>query len=137
MLEVTSFDGRARAALWQPKEGRSLRSPALLVPQTSLVPAPAWAQATIVAKPSGRGDRIELVSGGTWFHPLDAAAEGLVVPALQPAPTTTVQVLEVGPELAGLHDAGGWASNPKAPPGATRRSRWMAGKVPGDVGKTF
>lgn len=114
MLEVTSFDGRARTALWQPKDGLALRTPALLVPQTSLVPTPSWAGAVVVPARTGRADRIELVSGGTWFHPLNEGAHGLLVPAVQPAPTATVQVLEVGAELAVLHDAAGWASNPKS-----------------------
>lgn len=112
MLDVTSFDGRARIAQWQPKEGQTLRTPALLWPENSLVATPDWATAIITAKPHN-GDRIELVAGGTWFYPLNEGNAGLLVPAVQPAPSTTVQVLEVGAELAVLHDAMGWASNPK------------------------
>lgn len=112
MLEVTAFDGRARAALWQPKDGQGLRTPGLLWPETSLAATPAWATAVLTAKPTGRTDRIELVSGGTWFYPLNESHAGLLVPAIQPAPSTTVQVLQVGAELAVLHDALGWATNP-------------------------
>lgn len=114
MLEVSSFDGRGRVATWQPKEGPSLRTPALLWPETSVAPTPDWATAVVTARPTGRADRIELVAGGTWFYPINEGAAGLVVPPVQPAPTTTVQVLEVGAELAVLHDALGWATNPKS-----------------------
>ncbi len=126
MLEVSSFDGRARVALWQPKEGQSLATPALLWPETSLAPTPEWATAVVTAKPTGAKGRIELVSGGTWFYPLNEGSTGLVVPPVQPAPTTTVQVLEVGAELAVLHDAMGWASNPKSMAKALAEARTKA-----------
>lgn len=112
MLDVTSFDGRARCALWRPKEGLSAKTPGLLWPDTSHAAAPAWVAGVVTAKPTGQSGRIELVSGGTWFHPLNEGASGLVVPAVQPAPTSTVQVLEVGQDLAVLNDAMGWATNP-------------------------
>ena len=111
MLEVEATDGRARNALWTPSPGQAVRTPALLVPDTSLLPVPAWAQATLTATPKGKG--VELVSGGTWFYPRDAPAGALVVPAVQPAPTTKVQLVPIGDEVAAFHDAAGWASNPK------------------------
>ena len=114
MLEVLTHDGRARVADWSPSAGQTLRSPGLLFPQTALAAAPAWVQAVLTTQPTGAKDRIELVSGGTWFHPLNEGHAGLVVPAVQPAPSTTVQVLDVAPHLAVFHDALGWAHNPKA-----------------------
>src|SRR5688572_2980840 len=129
MLEVSAFDGRARAALWQPKEGKdapSLRTPALLFPETSLAPVPAWATAVVTAKPNADPRRIELVSGGTWFHPLNDGHAGLRVPAIKPAPTTTVQVIEVGAELAVFHDALGWATNPASMAKALAEARTKA-----------
>jgi archaeosine synthase alpha-subunit len=116
MLEVHAFDGRARDAAWTPSAPEGLptiRTPGLLFPETSLAPAPPWVQAVLTAKPTGRKDRIELVSGGTWFYP--TGAEGpLVVPTTQPEPTTKVQLVAIGDEVAAFHDAVGWASNPKS-----------------------
>ena len=129
MLEVSAFDGRARAALWQPKDGKdapSLRTPALLFPETSLAAAPAWTAAIVTAKPTGDAGRIELVSGGTWFHPLNEGQAGLRVPAVKPAPSTVVQVLEVGVELAVFHDALGWATNPASMAKALAEARTKA-----------
>lgn len=116
MLEVTHFDGRARVADWQPKAGQTLRSPGLIFPQTSLAAAPPWVEAVLVSKPGAApsSQRIELVSGGTWFYPLNEDSTALVVPAIQPAPSTVVQVLDVGQQVAVFHDAVGWASNPKS-----------------------
>lgn len=113
MLEVEAFDGRARNARWSPSEGQAVRTPALLVPETSFAAVPSWAQAVLTAQPKGRAGVVELVSGGTWFHPSDAQGP-LVVPPVQPAPTTAVQLVPVGDELVAFHDAVGWASNPKS-----------------------
>jgi archaeosine synthase alpha-subunit len=111
VLEATSFDGRARTFTWAPAEGRQLATPALAWPENSLVAKPAWVGASLTANPQG-GEGIEIVSGGTWFHPTGATG-ALVVAPPQPAPTATVQVLAVGEELAVFHDAAGWAGNPK------------------------
>jgi archaeosine synthase len=115
VLEVDAFDGRARNARWAPGPGQDVRTPALFVPETSFAPVPAWAQAVLTTQPKGRAGVVELVSGGTWFHPRDvpATAGALVVPPVQPAPSTKVQVVPVGDEVAAFHDAVGWASNPK------------------------
>jgi len=110
VLETAARDGRGRLADWTPCEGLSVRSPELIVPTVGLVDVPAWARVVVTQAPAGRAGVVELVSGGTWFHPVDA--EGLVVAAPQPGPTGQVQVLRVGEELAVFHDAGGWASNP-------------------------
>jgi archaeosine synthase len=116
VLEVDAFDGRARNARWAPSPGQDVRTPALLVPETSFAPVPAWAQAVLTTQPKGRAGVVELVSGGTWFHPRDPPVTpgALVVPPIQPAPSTKVQVVPVGDEVAAFHDAVGWASNPKS-----------------------
>lgn len=93
-------------------DGQIVRAPGLIFPETSFAAAPSWIDVVVTAKPTGRKMPFELASGGTWFYPRDAAT-GLVVPAIQPAPTTSVQVIAVGSELAIFHDAGGWSSNPK------------------------
>jgi len=115
MLEVEATDGRGRNATWTPSPGQAVHSPALIVPATSLVPVPNWAEVVLTGQPAGRG-KVELVSGGTWFYPAEvpAGATGaIVVPPLQPAPTTKVQLVPVGDHVAAFHDAVGWASNPK------------------------
>lgn len=117
MFDVRASDGRGRVADWKPSETQTMRTPGLLFPETSQCPPPAWVQAVVTTQPKGKPGVIELVSGGTWFYPNPAAENpgaNLVVPAIGPAPTTQVQVISAGPELAILHDAGGWASNPKA-----------------------
>ncbi len=126
MLEVAFRDGRGRVARWKPGEGQELRSPGLLWPENSLASPPAWVQAVVTAAPTARKGVIELVSGGTWFYPLNEGAPGLVVPAPQPGPTVQVQVLSVGQELAVFHDAGGWATNPKNLAGALVEARTQA-----------
>lgn len=98
---------------WTPEAGAVVRTPGLVFPETSLSAAPPWVQCVVTAKPTGRKDVVELAAGGTWFYPI-AQTHTLLVPAPQPAPTTKVQVLSVGPELCVLHDAGGWARNPKS-----------------------
>ncbi len=117
MLEVLHRDGRGRIASWEPTEGTRVESPGLIVPETSQCPVPAWAKMVVTAEPKGREGVVELTSGGTWFYPnatnADAGGLGLVVPAPMPGPTTQVQILSVGDELAVFHDAGGWASDPK------------------------
>jgi archaeosine synthase len=114
VLEVVSFDGRARAARWTPSPGQDVQTPGLLFPETSLARAPAWTQAIVTAHPKGRKDLVELVSGGTWFYPRDIPAGAIGIPALQPAPSTKVQLVPIGDEVAAFHDAVGWASNPKS-----------------------
>jgi archaeosine synthase len=121
MLDLKASDGRGRVLEWVPEAGAAVRAPGLVFPETSLAAAPAWVQCVATARPTGRKDVVELAAGGTWFYPIEqmktpqaAQTQPLVVPAPQPAPTTKVQVLSVGPELAVLHDAGGWARNPKA-----------------------
>lgn len=115
MLEVKAADGRGRACHWAPaKGGPAMQTPGLLWPDTSFAPAPAWAQAVLTTKPTGRADRIELASEGTWFHPVPQGGAALRVPALMPGPTTQLQMLSVGEELSVLHDAAGWASNPRS-----------------------
>lgn len=109
---MRSSDGRARLADWQPSPDQKVRTPGLIFPETSFAKAPTWAQLVVTSRATGRKLPVELVSGGTWFYPNDAAT-GLVVPVIQPAPTTQVQVISVGSEVAVFHDAGGWASNPK------------------------
>lgn len=112
MLDLKASDGRGRVLEWVPEAGAAVRTPGLVFPETSLAAPPSWAQCVVTAKPTGRKDVVELAAGGTWFYPV-AQTHTLVVPAPQPAPTTKVQVLSVGPELCVLHDAGGWARNPK------------------------
>lgn len=114
MLEVVSFDGRARTARWTPSPGQDVQAPGLLFPETSLATPPAWIQAVITPKPSGRKGVVELVSGGTWFYPKDIPAGAIGIPAVQPAPSTKVQLVPIGDEVAAFHDAVGWASNPKS-----------------------
>lgn len=115
MLEVLHRDGRSRIASWQPTDDLVTLSPGLIVPETSQAPVPEWAELVLTREPRGRDGAVELVSAGTWFHE-DADARspvGLVVRPPMPGPTTQVQVLSVGEELAVFHDAGGWASDPK------------------------
>lgn len=126
MLDVSHFDGRARTATWQPKEGLALQTPGLLFPATSLAAPPAWAKAILTATPGSFPDRIELVSGGTWFYPQNEGAPGLVVPALQPVPSTVVQLVFIGDEVAAFHDALGWASNPASMAKALAEARTKA-----------
>lgn len=117
MLDVQAFDGRARVAQWSPGSGPgavAVRTPALIFPDTSLAAAPAWVQVVVTARPSGRSGVIELASGGTWFYPVATPEGALVVPAMQPAPSTQVQLVAIGDEAAAFHDAVGWASNPKS-----------------------
>lgn len=113
MLDLKAGDGRGRVMEWVPEGGTAVRTPGLVFPETSLAAPPPWVQCVVTAAPQGRAGVVELASGGTWFHPLPQA-HLLAVPAPQPAPTAKVQVLPVGPELCVLHDAGGWARNPKA-----------------------
>ncbi len=114
MLEVLHRDGRGRICTWEPTEGVRVESPGLIVPETKQSPLPAWANMVLTSEPKGRDGIVELASGGTWFYPNETEGLGpLVVPAPQPGPTSQVQMLSVGDELAVFHDAGGWASDPK------------------------
>ncbi|MEA3202350.1 MAG: archaeosine synthase alpha-subunit, partial [Thermoplasmata archaeon] len=121
VLDLKAGDGRGRVLEWVPEAGAAVRTPGLVFPETALAAAPPWVQCVVTAKPTGRKDVVELASGGTWFYPIEqmkaqqaAQTHTLVDPAPQPQPTTKVQVLSVGPELCVLHDAGGWARNPKS-----------------------
>lgn len=114
MLEVGHFDGRARTARWTPSPGQDVATPGLLFTETSFASAPGWVQAVVTAKPTGRKGKVELVSGGTWFYPNEIPAGAVGIPAVQPAPSTKVQLIPVGDEVAAFHDAVGWASNPKS-----------------------
>lgn len=127
VLDVTATDGRARIGTWTTGKSGKATFPSLIFPLTSLASAPEWTDVILSSPPvhggapSASGSRIHLVSEGTWFFPSQEAVAGadpatahLLVPAIQPAPTTTVQLLRIGDELAAFHDAAGWASNPKA-----------------------
>ena len=111
VLEATARDGHARILQWSPSDGQTVSTPTLIVPETDQSPLPEWAQVVLTTQPTGRS-AVELVSDGTWFHPLGAEGN-LVVRAPQPTATHQVQVLDVGGEVAVFHDAGGWASDPK------------------------
>lgn len=124
MLEVTHRDGRARCADWTVGTAK-LRSPHLIWPETSLAPVPAWAEAVVTETPTGRKDIVEIGAGGTWFYPTKTEAPLVVAPP-RPAPSTEVQLLRIGDELAVFHDAGGWASNPKTMVPAFIRARTEA-----------
>ncbi len=135
MLDLLANDGRARILRWQPQPDQSLESPTLIFPQTSMAQPPAWIQAVVTqnhdaastterassaAAPTSSSvtsadasNRVVMQSGGTWFYPLHGPAGSLVVSAIPTAPTTQVQIVAVGTELAAFHDAVGWASNPK------------------------
>ncbi len=115
MLEVLHRDGRARIASWQPSDEHVVTSPCLVVPETRQVPLPPWTEVSVTRTPTGRDGVVELVSAGTWFYEDEDASSplGLVVRPPQPGPTTQVQVVPVGEELAVFHDAAGWASNPE------------------------
>ncbi len=97
---------------WSPSEGKRLRTPGILWPDTSFAAPPAWVEGVITGKPGVHPGKVELASSGTWFYPTDATGP-LAIPALQPVASTVVQVMPVGDELAIFHDAAGWASNPK------------------------
>ena len=108
MLDRTARDGVARIVNWK-VDDKEVQTPALLWPDVPQYPAPEWAILRVTQKRTGQG--IEIESAGTWFYPRETAG-GLVLESPQPAPTTTVQVLDVSPELAVFHDAGGWSSDP-------------------------
>lgn len=125
MLEVLASDGRGRVARWSPSEGSTLHAPQLIIPETTFAPVPIWAEAVVTSQARGRKQPIEIVSGGTWFYPnpTDAGNGLIIVPTVRPAPTTEIQLINVGAELAVLHDAGGWASNPKKMVAALAKAR--------------
>jgi archaeosine synthase len=125
VLEVTAFDGRARTARWTPSPGLGVTAPGLVFPTTSLAAAPPWVDCVVTSKPTGRAGVVELHAGGTWFYP-NPATGPLSVPAIQPAPSTKVQVVPVGDEVAAFHDAVGWASNPKSMVPALIEARRLA-----------
>jgi archaeosine synthase len=112
VLEVVAADGRGRIASWTPSEGFRLVGPALVWPENSLLQPPAWIQAVVAPHPTGRKGVVEILSGGTWFYPLEQQGP-LVLQPPRPAPTTQVQLLTLGDDVAVFHDAGGWASNPR------------------------
>ncbi|MHB8632687.1 MAG: DUF5591 domain-containing protein [Thermoplasmatota archaeon] len=110
MLEVTARDGRSRLVAWKPEGGQAALTPHLAWPENSLATPPAWCKVAIGAAVPGK---ISLGPEGTWFHPKPASPGTIGVPAVAPAPTTRPQVI-LGDELAILHDAGAWATRPKA-----------------------
>ncbi len=109
MLEVKARSGSGRLLKWQHGD-HVVETPCLIVPETSLgVP-----DADVVLTKTPAGDRFELVTTGTWFHPDDVpAGEHLVLESPRPAPTGVPQVVFVGDDLAVFHDAGGWADDPR------------------------
>ncbi len=111
MLETSHRDGRARVLAWT-HDDREVSTPALIVPDTTRFPAPEDAPLVLANAPKPSSG-IQLVSEGTWFFPQDATDANLVVPALQPAPTGTVQVVHVGDHVAAWHDAVGWSADPR------------------------
>ncbi|HET6398580.1 MAG TPA: DUF5591 domain-containing protein [Candidatus Thermoplasmatota archaeon] len=131
MLEVVERDGRGRSVRWQPAEGLAATTPGLLWPDTSFGAAPPWAAGVVTARQDAFPDRIRLLSGGTWFHPTAPPAAPvpgtLLVPPVRPVPTTVVQTIACGDELAVLHDAAGWAKDPKNLVGAVIQARKEAG----------
>jgi archaeosine synthase alpha-subunit len=112
VLDILARDGRARVAQWRPDAGHTVTTPGLVFPDTTLASPPAWAEAVVTARDPPPGP-FAIRSGGTWFHPLEPK-EGLVLPAVATAPTSRVQLVAAGEELAAFHDAGGWANDPKA-----------------------
>lgn len=135
MLEISHRDGRARIATWKPSEASggakpaasglltnatapspATSTPTLAWPQTFLAAAPAWASVHLTSDPAAAipPGHIRILAGGTWFHPLNESPPGsaVLVPATAPQPTTKVQTISAGDELAVLHDAAGWATNP-------------------------
>lgn len=111
MLETTHRDGRARVLAWT-HDDREVSTPALIVPDTTRFPAPEEANVVLTGVPKDIAG-INLVSEGTWFFPHEANDADLLVPALQPAPTGTVQVVHVGDDVAAWHDAAGWSDDPR------------------------
>lgn len=109
MLETVHRDGRARVLDWSPSDGQTVRTPALIVPDTNRFPAPAESAVALRGEPTGNG--VEIVSDGTWFYPNGADAP-LTVAAPQPGPTGQVQLLNVGEDVSVWHDAVGWVSDP-------------------------
>jgi archaeosine synthase len=111
VLEVTARSGSGRLMNWTHND-RSVATPCLVVPETSLG-VPALADIVLTKTPTG--DRFELVSDGTWFHPENAThlEDALVIRAPRPGPTGTPQTVFVGDDLAIFHDAGGWSADPR------------------------
>jgi archaeosine synthase len=110
VLETAHRAGRARILDWN-HDDRTVRTPALIVPDTTRFPAPDDADVVLSAAPKAVTG-VNIVSEGTWFFPNVVPSDSLVVPALQPAPTGHVQTLHIGDDVAVWHDAAGWASNP-------------------------
>lgn len=110
MFEFKSRDGPGRILHWVHDE-HTVETPAIVMPETSHCAIPDWAEVSITRKPSGA--RMELVSDGTWFHQDDSVHEHpLVIKSPEPAPTSHVQVIDVGEDVAVWHDAGAWCSKP-------------------------
>lgn len=112
VLERGPSIGAGRILDWQPEEGHRIRTPELIVPETRRFGVPDDAKIVLTAAPQGREGVLELHSGGTWFHPADGDTAWTVEPPT-PGPTHQMQVLDVRGELAVMHDAAGWASDPK------------------------
>lgn len=109
MLDAIHRSGRARVLNWAPVEGQTVRTPALIVPDTQRFPAPTDSAVALRETPTGSG--VEIIANGTWFYPGTSEAP-LTLNAPQPGPTTQLQMLQVGDDVAVWHDAVGWMSNP-------------------------
>lgn len=127
MLEVTQRDGRGRIVRFEPKQGPVASTPALVHIATDRF-GPAVGASWRLVRAADDGGGVQLVSGGTWFHPRDAdgndaphgldgplraSSSALFVPPVRPAPSGVVQVASIGDEVAVWHDAVGWSSDPK------------------------
>lgn len=127
MHETIHADGHAKVARWETPQG-VVQTPNLVWPETSLFGPRDDMAVHLVSRPSG-ATRVELVSAGTWFHPQDVTAP-LVVPNVRPGPTTDVQLLSIGDELAVLHDGAAWMSNPRhAVPALVEAKRLAQGRL--------
>lgn len=111
MLETTHRDGRARVLDWT-HDDRRVSTPTLIVPDTARFPAPEGTEVVLTAAPKDVTG-INLVSEGTWFFPRATEGADLVVPAIAPEPTGTVQTLRIGDDVAAWHDAAGWSDDPR------------------------
>jgi archaeosine synthase len=110
VFEFKCRDGPARILNWMPAE-TAVTTPTLVIPETTHFAVPDWAQVVLTRKPTGK--RVELVSDGTWFHQDEEVhSNPLVIKSPEPAPTSMVQVIDVGEDVSVWHDAGAWCSRP-------------------------
>lgn len=109
MFEFKVRDGPGRILNWVEGD-HAVETPALVIPETTHFEIPEWAEVSLTRAP--KGNRMELVSDGTWFHQDEEIEHVNLIRAPQPAPTSLVQVIDAG-DVTVFHDAGGWCSNPK------------------------